>query len=171
VKTATRCPFLKLCGLPLRSMFSQYLPFFKMSSNTDTKGVNGQSGDFKAATAENLKAWDTIADWWEHKQSEAGADGNDMFTQCLLPQVEQLADWQEGQTVLDLGAGSGIICRMFAKKGARVTGLDFSRSMLEKARKRAADDGVTVTYDFIDLMDPQNMAEYASKHPEYVHGV
>jgi len=139
-----------------------------MISHSDLDGPNGQNNDFTTATADNQRAWDANADWWQHKQSEAGEDGNDMFTECLLPQMQQLAEWREGQTVLDLGAGSGIICRLFARMGARVTGLDFSEPTLEKARKRADHDGLTIDYGFIDLMDPTSMAEYAEDHPEYV---
>jgi 2-polyprenyl-3-methyl-5-hydroxy-6-metoxy-1,4-benzoquinol methylase len=126
--------------------------------------VNGVKEDYTTATDDNRKAWDAIADWWETKQSETGDDGNDMFTQCLLPEVEQLADWQTGQTVLDLGAGSGIICRMFAKKGAKVTGLDYSEPMLEKARKRAQRDNHDIEYAYIDLMNIENMTAYADAH-------
>jgi 2-polyprenyl-3-methyl-5-hydroxy-6-metoxy-1,4-benzoquinol methylase len=126
--------------------------------------VNGINEDYTVATDDNRKAWDAIADWWDAKQSETGDDGNDMFTQCLLPEVEQLADYQPGQTVLDLGAGSGIICRMFAKKGAEVTGLDYSELMLQKARIRAEKDGHRIVYDYIDLMNIDNMRAYAEKH-------
>lgn len=128
--------------------------------------INGQK-DHKTATDSNRRAWDAIADWWEHKQSETGDDGNDMFTQCLLPVVRELAEWKPSQTVLDLGCGSGIICRVFARMGAKVTGLDYSEPMLEKARKRTESDGVVVEYDFIDLMDIDNMREYAGKLTEY----
>ncbi|KAK5733833.1 hypothetical protein LTR17_009385 [Elasticomyces elasticus] len=132
------------------------------TTNIDIQ-VNNQDKD---GPDDNRKTWDAIADWWELKHSENGSDGTDMFTECLLPQVEDLAGWKEGETVLDLGAGSGIICRMFAKNGAKVTGLDYSQPMLEKARKRAESDGLAVEYDFIDLMDIDNMKDYASKHPE-----
>lgn len=137
-----------------------------MATETHVDGPNGLNHDFTAATESNKKAWDAIADWWEHKQTDAGADGNDMFTQCLLPQVEDLADWKSGETVLDLGAGSGIICRLFAKKGAKVTGLDYSFPMLEKARKRSHSGGQEIDYDYIDLMDLSNMRAYAESHPE-----
>ena len=128
--------------------------------------VNGHVGDHRVETDRNKKAWDTIADWWEQSQTSNGADGNDMFTQCLLPEVEKLANWQDGESVLDLGAGSGIICRLFAAKGAKVTGLDYSELMLEKARKRSENKGFKhqVEYAYIDLMDFGSMQEYASKH-------
>ena len=117
---------------------------------------------------DNLKAWDAIAGEWEANQSPEvngkAEDGNDMFTQCLLPVVDELAEWNSGESVLDLGAGSGIIARRFAKRGANVTGLDFSQKMMDKGRKRYEQekdqfDG-TITYEFIDLMDFDGMATY-----------
>ncbi|KAK3646180.1 hypothetical protein LTR22_014392 [Elasticomyces elasticus] len=143
-------------------MQQQIINFNMTTTNIDVQ-VNNHHKD---ATDSNRKVWDAIADWWELKHSESGNDGTDMFTECLLPQVKDLASWKEGETVLDLGAGSGIICRMFAKNGAKVTGLDYSQPMLDKARKRAESDGLAVEYDFIDLMDIDNMKDYASKHPE-----
>ncbi|KAK5716894.1 hypothetical protein LTR17_016266 [Elasticomyces elasticus] len=134
---------------------------------TTTNNIDVQvNNHHKDANDDNRKTWDAIADFWDRRHSESGKDGTDMFTECLLPQVEDLANWREGETVLDLGAGSGIICRMFAKNGAKVTGLDYSQPMLDRARERAKKDGLAVEYDFIDLMDIDNMREYAAKHPD-----
>ncbi|CAK4031898.1 S-adenosyl-L-methionine-dependent methyltransferase [Lecanosticta acicola] len=89
-------------------------------------------------------------------------DGNDMFTQCLLPRVEELAEWKAGETVLDLGAGNGILGRMFARKGAHVTGLDFSEKMMARGHERDVRENLDhrITYDRIDLMDFDQMANY-----------
>lgn len=77
--------------------------------------------DSQAATR---KAWDAIAHDWELNQSPEvngqAEDGNDMFTQCLLPVLDELAHCTAGEAVLGLGAGSGIIARRFARKGANV---------------------------------------------------
>ncbi|PPJ56792.1 hypothetical protein CBER1_05976 [Cercospora berteroae] len=124
------------------------------------------SGGFNQYTQDNLNAWNAIAGDWEVNQSPEvngkADDGNDMFTQCLLPVVDELAEWKFGQTVLDLGAGSGIIARRFAKQGAHVTGLDFSEAMLEKGRARSKSEQLdgSITYEFIDLMDFDGMAKY-----------
>jgi ubiquinone/menaquinone biosynthesis C-methylase UbiE len=87
-----------------------------------------------------------------------------MFTQCLLPELDELAAFQPGESVLDLGAGSGIIARRFAKRGAHVVGLDFSQAMLDEGRKRHEREKHEMTgsieYDFIDLMDYDGMNEY-----------
>lgn len=116
---------------------------------------------------DNLHSWDAMAEHWEIFQSPADAsgkteDGNDMFTQCLLPVVDELAEWKEGQTVLDLGAGSGIIARRFANLGAHVIGLDYSQPMLEQGRRRSKMEKLkgTVDYDFIDLLDYDGMVKY-----------
>jgi len=119
---------------------------------------------------DNLQAWDAMSEEWETFQSPATAggrpdDGNDMFTQCLLPEIVALADWKQGETVLDLGAGSGIIARRFAAMGAHVTGLDFSEKMLQKGRERSAREELrgSIEYDFIDLMDYDGMAKHMAK--------
>ncbi|KXS94941.1 hypothetical protein AC578_6137 [Pseudocercospora eumusae] len=124
--------------------------------------------DYGSFTQDNLTAWDAIADWWESSQSPEvdgkPEDGNDMFTQCLLPVVDELAEWTEGESVLDLGAGSGIIARRFAKKGANVTGLDNSQKMLDKGRERNEKERHllkgSIQYDYIDLTDLGNMQNY-----------
>lgn len=136
--------------------------------------VNGtvkmSADELSRYTKDNLHSWDAMAEHWEIFQSPADAngkaeDGNDMFTQCLLPVVDELVEWKPGQTVLDLGAGSGIIARRFANKGAHVIGLDYSDLMLQKGRERSAMEKLkgSVTYDFIDLMNYDMMKEYMEK--------
>lgn len=49
-----------------------------------------------------------------------------------------------GQRILDLGTGTGVLARRFARAGAEVSGIDLSREQLLAARRLAAADGVTV---------------------------
>ena len=44
----------------------------------------------------------------------------------------------QGQTVLDLGTGTGVLARAFARRGAAVTGIDISDSQIQEARAIAA---------------------------------
>ncbi|KAK3617248.1 hypothetical protein LTR22_026796 [Elasticomyces elasticus] len=111
------------------------------------------------------EAWDSIADYWEASQSKNSGDGNDMFTECLLPVLDELVGYQPGQTVLDLGTGTGIVARHFAKKGAEVIGLDFSEAMIEIAKTRAENVDIKVEYEKMDLMEFDHMEEFAHKHP------
>jgi len=48
--------------------------------------------------------------------------------------------------ILDVGTGTGRAALLFARGGARVTGVDASPQMLEVARRRAAAEGVGVSF-------------------------
>ncbi len=54
--------------------------------------------------------------------------------------LEQM-DIQSGERVLEVGVGTGINLSLYPKT-CHMTGIDFSSSMLEKARERAARDGL-----------------------------
>lgn len=54
--------------------------------------------------------------------------------------LEQM-DIQAGERVLEVGVGTGINLSLYPKT-CHMTGIDFSSSMLEKARERAARDGL-----------------------------
>ena len=54
--------------------------------------------------------------------------------------LEQM-DIQPGERVLEVGVGTGINLSLYPRT-CRMTGIDFSSSMLEKARERAARDGL-----------------------------
>jgi len=54
-----------------------------------------------------------------------------------------------GKMLLDVGCGDGLNAVMFAKMGARVTGLDLSPGAIEVARRRAEVNGVSERTTFI----------------------
>lgn len=51
-----------------------------------------------------------------------------------------------GQSIVDLGTGTGTLARQFALQGCTVTGIDRSENMLGQARELAAADRVTVDF-------------------------
>lgn len=55
--------------------------------------------------------------------------------------------------ILDVGTGTGRAALLFARGGARVTGIDASEQMLAVARQRAADEGVSATFQRGDAHD------------------
>ena len=66
-------------------------------------------------------------------------DWADVQERVALPLYEAVLDnlrLDNGTTVLDIGCGSGIYCEMAARRGARVSGLDASLSLVDIARKR-----------------------------------
>ncbi len=51
-----------------------------------------------------------------------------------------------GKHLLDLGCGDGYYSRLFAEKGATVTGVDFSETFIDLAKQREAENPLGVTY-------------------------
>jgi len=60
-----------------------------------------------------------------------------------LERMLRVAGVTADDTVLDLGCGPGIVSCAFAQVARHVTGLDLASAMLEKARARQADRGLT----------------------------
>jgi len=69
--------------------------------------------------------------------------------------VVRLADDCQGQSICDVGCGSGRFASALAQKGARVTGLDFAPTMLKLAKELVRRDGVADRCDFVlsDVLD------------------
>lgn len=56
--------------------------------------------------------------------------------------------------ILDLGCGPGLYTEKFAKKGYKVTGVDFSQNSIEYAKNRAKENNLDVNYickDYLNL--------------------
>ena len=56
--------------------------------------------------------------------------------------IESLAGPLEGQAIIDVGCGGGILSESMAKKGARVTGIDLAERSLKVAQLHAMEQGV-----------------------------
>lgn len=52
----------------------------------------------------------------------------------------------QGQRILDLGTGTGVLARRFARQGAVVSGIDLSAEQIAMARKLAGAEGVSVDF-------------------------
>jgi SAM-dependent methyltransferase len=64
--------------------------------------------------------------------------------------VDQLAI-APADRVLDLATGTGEVAFRAARAGARVTAIDLAEPMIEKARRRAEEEGLDVTFDLGDV--------------------
>ncbi|MFI1995981.1 class I SAM-dependent methyltransferase [Actinoplanes sp. NPDC020271] len=61
------------------------------------------------------------------------------FPPSLMERLAPYRIGEAGQTVLDLGTGTGTLARLFADRGAVVTGLDPAEPLLAKAREARPD--------------------------------
>jgi ubiquinone/menaquinone biosynthesis C-methylase UbiE len=78
--------------------------------------------------------WGNVADWYDQLVGESGSE---YHREVVLPGVLRLAAVQPGERVLDIACGQGVLCRIFAERGALATGVDASRELIELARQRS----------------------------------
>lgn len=95
--------------------------------------------------------------YWEERARRFAAEGEGLAAVCSygMPdfynraidgaQRRALAPWlavRPGTRVLDVGCGVGRWSRLLAARGAHVTGIDLSATMIAQAARRAADEGL-----------------------------
>jgi 2-polyprenyl-6-hydroxyphenyl methylase / 3-demethylubiquinone-9 3-methyltransferase len=66
----------------------------------------------------------------------------------------------QGQKVIDIGCGGGILTEAMAKIGAQVTGIDKSNTLIEVAKKHAAENQLSINYFLSDA------ESFAKEHSE-----
>jgi cyclopropane fatty-acyl-phospholipid synthase-like methyltransferase len=75
--------------------------------------------------------------------------------------IERSVEWivshlgvDEGRKIADFGCGPGLYTTLLARRGADVTGIDFSRRSIDHARETAAAEGLSIRYiheDYLEL--------------------
>ena len=70
-----------------------------------------------------------------------------------------------GRLVLDLACGEGYNTRILARKGAKVTGVDFSEKLIELAKGEEAKEKLGICYRVLDATD---LKEFPSNHFDLV---
>jgi SAM-dependent methyltransferase len=87
---------------------------------------------------------------FKEKQREMWAMGDfadiATFTTQAAGHLVRFAGVRPGERVLDVGTGTGVVAITAARMGARVTGLDLTPALLEKAKASAAVAGVAVEW-------------------------
>jgi len=90
-----------------------------------------------------MKKWEDLAEWWDNKQGDDG----DLWHRTLIdPTVSRVLGDVSGKDVLDLGCGNGYFSRKLVRMGARVTGVDSSAPIVEKAREKESRTSLGVAY-------------------------
>lgn len=82
-----------------------------------------------------------------------GAGSYEKFAARLAPVQDELIERLQpkpGERFLDIAAGTGEVAVRAGTAGATVTAIDIADPMLEKARRRAQEAGVDVTFDLGD---------------------
>src|SRR4051794_18542446 len=68
------------------------------------------------------------------------------FTTPAAARLVRFAEIRPGQSVLDVACGTGVVAVTAARLGARVTGIDLTPALLERARDNSAVAGVEIDW-------------------------
>lgn len=103
------------------------------------------------------RIWQELGPWWD---AQAG-DGDAFHRALVFPALDRLLNLKGGETVLDAGCGNGALTRRMAAQGARVLGVDFSASLLERARQRSP----SLQFEQVDLTCKEELQTLSRKGP------
>jgi len=68
------------------------------------------------------------------------------FPDSFFERLKKFGIGRPGQSVIDLGTGTGTLARGFARQGCQVTGVDIARPQLDQARLLDRTEGLTIDY-------------------------
>ncbi len=92
--------------------------------------------------------WDPVAAWYD---GWVGKGGSKHHRELAIPLVMELLDPQPGESVLDVGAGQGVLAPHITSAGAKYTGVDVSERLLKSARSHHGKQGRFLSGDARDL--------------------
>jgi ubiquinone/menaquinone biosynthesis C-methylase UbiE len=92
--------------------------------------------------------WDNVAEWYDQLVGESGSE---YHREIILPGVLRLLATEPGENVLDIACGQGVLCRVIQKRGAIVTGVDASQSLIDEGRRRGPESITYLAGDARDL--------------------
>jgi SAM-dependent methyltransferase len=100
----------------------------------------------------------SVDDWWVDQKFTADRreprPGLYRDVQWRFAQDYFAAERLEGERILDFGCGPGLFARLFASRGAYVTGVDTNAQHLETAARLSAEDGLEDRCRFLELTLP-----------------
>ncbi|MHA1490334.1 MAG: corrinoid protein-associated methyltransferase CpaM [Promethearchaeota archaeon] len=100
------------------------------------------------------------------KKAEKYDKGIKNLTLGRLPKIKRyISDnlVKKGEILLDIGMGTGTFSILCAKKGAKVTGIDYSEKMLEVAKQNIESEGLTERIQIIRMPVIQLDEQFSEK--------
>jgi 2-polyprenyl-3-methyl-5-hydroxy-6-metoxy-1,4-benzoquinol methylase len=105
--------------------------------------------------AQISQAWDRFAHEWANGYTEYG----DLNRQYVIdPVIFRLIGSVKGSNILDAGCGNGYLCRLLARRGALLVGIDISNEFIKMARQKEKQLPLGIKY-YIGTICDMNMCQ------------
>jgi len=99
--------------------------------------------------------WNDVSNWYDEL---VGQDGSDYHINVIFPNLLRLLKDKnknkESLKILDLACGQGALCRLLAKEGHKVSGVELAKGLLDSAKERSKNTSIEYHYgDVTKLLD------------------
>ncbi len=109
-----------------------------MDRNSDklNKVNKPNSKEISKDTHSKETSWGNVATWYDDVLNKEGSYQKEV----ILPNLTRLLDIKKGESIVDIACGQGFFTRAMHSLGAKVTGLDIGKELIEIAKKESSKD-------------------------------
>ena len=101
-------------------------------------------------TEESKKIWEKNAQFWDDAM---GDESNEFHREVVRPKVTELLSPNPADYILDIACGNGNYSSYLAQRGASVVAFDYSKKMIELAKRRQSQYAKQIEFCVADATD------------------
>lgn len=114
---------------------------------------------------EDSNIWEKLApNYIDFSRKERSSYLKHLIYESLHRLILQFSDGIQNKTVLDAGCGEGRLSRLLADHGAKVTGVDVSRTMIQEGKRIEEQEKKGIEYFVQDLTKPIKLYQKNKKY-------
>ena len=107
-------------------------------------------------TEESKKIWEKNAQFWDNAM---GDESNEFHREVVRPKVTELLSPNPADYILDIACGNGNYSSYLAQRGASVVAFDYSKKMIELAKRRQSQYAKQIEFCVADATDRKSILE------------
>lgn len=111
-------------------------------------------------TEESKKIWEENAQFWDNAM---GDESNEFHREVVRPKVTELLSPNPADYILDIACGNGNYSSYLAQRGASVVAFDYSKKMIELAKRRQSQYAKQIEFCVADATDKVILISKVSK--------
>ena len=111
-------------------------------------------------TEESKKIWEENAQFWDNAM---GDESNEFHREVVRPKVTELLSPNPADYILDIACGNGNYSSYLAQRGASVVAFDYSKKMIELAKRRQSQYAKQIEFCVADATDRKSILELKRK--------
>ncbi|HHU28184.1 TPA: class I SAM-dependent methyltransferase [bacterium] len=113
--------------------------------------------------------WGSVASWYD---DYIGQEGSEFHQTIIMPGIVKMLRSTyksvEGLNIIDFACGQGVLCRYLSKRGARCTGIDLAKELIDKAKERSNETNIDyLVGDVTSLLNEDGSLKFGLKENSF----